>query len=54
MKINDESNQYLRSLCFHVPTVDDKIIQNLENMINFDKLLVDYTIKRVLDNLYLQ
>jgi hypothetical protein len=54
MKINDESNQYLRSLCFHIPTADDKIIQNLENMINLNKLLVDYTIKRVIDKVYLQ
>lgn len=40
MKIDDESNRYLRSLCFHIPTADDKIIKNLENMINLNKLLV--------------
>jgi hypothetical protein len=53
-KINHERNGYLRLLCFHVRAADDKMIQKLEKMIQTEKLLVDYSIKRVCDNIYLQ
>jgi len=53
-KIELECNDHLRSLCLHVPAADDKMIKKLEKMINVKGLLVDYTIKRVLDNIYLQ
>ncbi|CAF3042665.1 unnamed protein product [Rotaria sp. Silwood2] len=52
--IKHESHDNLRSLCFRVPTADDKIIETLQKMINDNKLLINYTIKRLLDNIYLQ
>ena len=30
MKINNDCNQYLRSLCIHIPTADDEIIEKLD------------------------
>ncbi len=54
LKINEDSNQYLRLLCLRVPTVDDQMIKKLEIMIHLNKLLVDYQIKRVMDHIYLQ
>ena len=54
MKINIESNHQLRLLCFHVTPADDQIIIKLNNMIHFEKLLTDYTIKRTGDDIYLQ
>ncbi|CAF3421871.1 unnamed protein product [Rotaria sp. Silwood1] len=53
-KINNDCNQYLRSLCIHNPTADDDIIQKLEEMINREKLLHHFTIKCIADNIYLQ
>jgi len=53
-KINDDSNDYLRSLCFQIPAADDQLIQNLKQMIHSEKLLVDYTIRRELETIYLQ
>ena len=44
-KIKDDYNQYLRSLCLHIPTADDTMIQKLKQMINGEKLLSDFTIK---------
>jgi len=43
-KIKDDQNQYLRSLCLHIPTGDDAIIEKLKEMINGEKLS-DLTIK---------
>jgi hypothetical protein len=54
LKINEDSNQYLRLLCLRVPTVDDQMIKKLEIMIHLNKLIVDYQIKRVMDHIYLQ
>jgi hypothetical protein len=53
-KINDNGNQNLRSLCFGLSTADNKIIGKLKEMINSNKLLHRYTIKREFDNIYLQ
>jgi hypothetical protein len=53
-KINNECNQYLRSLYFKVPASDDRLIQNLKQMIHSEKLLVDYTIQRESETIYLQ
>ncbi len=53
-KINFEHNRYLRLLCFLVPAADDEIIRKLEKMINTEKLIVNYSIKRFLENIYLQ
>jgi hypothetical protein len=44
----------LRLLCFHVRAADDQTIKQLNKMIDDEKLLFDYTIKRVLDFIYLQ
>jgi len=53
-KIQNESNIYLRLLYIRVPAIDDKIIDRLITMINSEELLFNYTIKRILDNIYLQ
>jgi hypothetical protein len=53
-KIKHEHNEHLRSLCFSALAADDNMIKNLEQWINSEKLLLDYTIKRVLNNIYLQ
>jgi hypothetical protein len=47
-KIERESNQHLRSLCFRAPETDDSMIKALEKMKN------DYTINRVDDYIFLQ
>jgi hypothetical protein len=44
----------LRLLCFHVRAADDQTIKQLNKMIDEEKLLFDYKIKRVLDFFYLQ
>jgi len=48
------SNHQLRLLSFRVIAADDQIIQKLNKMIHFEKLLLDYTIKRILNDIYLQ
>jgi len=53
-KIDNDCNQYLRSLCFRMSIADDKIIKKLEKMINCEKLLLRCTIKCVLGHIYLQ
>jgi hypothetical protein len=53
-KINFEQNEYLRLLCFRVEAADDQTIKNLQKMIDDEKLLVDYSMKRVRENIYLQ
>jgi hypothetical protein len=53
-KIKQEHHEHLRSLCFSVPRMSDEMFQEFTNWINSEKLLFDYTIKRVFDNLYLQ
>ncbi|CAF4459519.1 unnamed protein product [Rotaria sp. Silwood2] len=53
-KINNDCHQYLYSLCLRVPIADDRIIEKLKDMIDSNKLLVCYTIKRVFDVIYLQ
>ena len=53
-EINYKCNDRLRSLCFCVPTADDQMIKTLEKMIDDNELFMDYKIKRVLNNIYLQ
>jgi hypothetical protein len=53
-KINNDNNQNLRTLCFYLPTADNQIVQKLEQIINSNKLLRRYTIKRELGYIYLQ
>ncbi|CAF1178978.1 unnamed protein product [Rotaria magnacalcarata] len=52
--INDSGNSYLRSLCLQLAAVDDQMTNNLKQMIECDKLLLQFTIKRIMDNVYLQ
>jgi len=42
------------SLCVYVPAADDQMIENLQQMIKYEQLLIQFTIKRILDNIYLQ
>jgi hypothetical protein len=53
-KIHHNSHDQLRSLCLHIPTADDQMIQTLQKMIDDKTLLIDYIIKRVGDRVYLQ
>ncbi len=47
-KINRESNQYLRSLCFRAPANDDSMIKTLK------KMKKDYAINRIDNYIFLQ
>ena len=53
-KINFEQNEYLRLLRFRVQAADDQIMKNLKKIIDDEKLLVDYSMKRVCESIYLQ
>jgi len=53
-KINYNWNNHPRSLFMHVPKIDDQMIRELDKMIRYEKLLLDYTIERVIDKIYLQ
>ena len=52
--INDEGNDRLRLLCFYFPMTDDKLIEILQEIINDQKLSIGYTVKRVLNLIYLE
>jgi hypothetical protein len=52
-KIN-HNNHSLRTLCFDAPTADHQIVENIEEMIKCEKLLPDFTVKHILDTVYLQ
>jgi hypothetical protein len=54
IRINDHSNQDLCLLCLRIPTADDQFIEKLKEMIDSEEGLVDYTIKRITDKIYLQ
>lgn len=53
-KIQDESNEYLRLICLRIPCVGEQVIEKFHQMIRSENLLFNYTIKRILDNIYLQ
>ena len=53
-KINSDYNYHLRSLCFHIPAADEKMVKKLKRVIRSEELLVDFTMKRVIDNIYIQ
>lgn len=55
-KIKLENNQYLRLLCFSIEEEEenDKLIQQLEYMINKEKLIIDYSIRCVYGSIFLQ
>jgi hypothetical protein len=54
MKMMAKYPHQLRLLSFHVRAADEQTIKQLNKMIDDEKLLIDYTIKRVLDFIYLQ
>jgi hypothetical protein len=53
-EMKTESNYSLRLLCFYVAPADDDMVQKLEKMIHVENLLVDFVIKHVHNNIYLQ
>jgi len=53
-KILDKTNHCVRLLAFRIPTADEEMIKKLQKMIDFNKLLFDYRIKRISDTVYLQ
>jgi hypothetical protein len=54
MKMKTQHQSKFQLLCFHVQAADDQMIKQLNKFIDKEKLLIDYTIKRVLDFIYLQ
>ncbi len=52
--LDHDCNAHLRSLVFRVPAADDQMVKSLHKMINDEKLCIDYSIKRALDDIYLQ
>ena len=52
-KINYYCHHYLHSLCFCIPTADDNMVIELKEMIDSEKLLFHYSIKREHDRIYL-
>jgi hypothetical protein len=52
-EIINKHDHHLRLLCLILSTADDKMVQRLQKMLNHGKLLCHYTIKRVLDRIYI-
>ncbi|CAF1443219.1 unnamed protein product [Rotaria sordida] len=52
--IKEDCNDYLCLLCFRIPTVDDEMIRKLKRMINFEKILFNYTIRQISDYIYIE
>jgi hypothetical protein len=48
------NNHYLHSLCFHEIAPNYQTIEYLQEINKYEQLLVDFTIKRVNNNIYLQ
>jgi hypothetical protein len=53
-KIKQYDIYHLHSLCFHVQTLDDRIVKTIEEIIKYEKILHGFTIKHILDTIYLQ
>ncbi|CAF4039874.1 unnamed protein product [Rotaria sordida] len=53
-EIKNVSNSLLRLLCFSIPEAHDEMIEKLEKMIDDKNLRFDFTIKHVMDTIYLQ
>ncbi|CAF4004544.1 unnamed protein product, partial [Adineta steineri] len=49
----EDIDNCLCSLCFRIPLLDDQMMETLEEMIDHEKLLINYTIKRICDSIYL-
>ncbi|CAF3598613.1 unnamed protein product [Rotaria sp. Silwood1] len=54
IKIRNKSKRYHRLLAFCISTASDEMVKTLQKMIDCQKLLFNYTIKRVYDTIYLQ
>ncbi len=54
MKIIIKLQNQLRLLSFHVRQADNQMLKQLNKMIDDEKLLTDYSIKRVGDEIFLQ
>ncbi len=54
MKIIIKLQNRLRLLSFHVRQADNQMLKQLNKMIDDEKLLTDYFIKRVGDEIFLQ
>ncbi|CAF3666280.1 unnamed protein product [Rotaria sp. Silwood1] len=52
--INSNRHQYLQSLYFQISKINIQIINELEEMINHEKLLRHFTIKRILNYIHLE
>lgn len=52
--IREKSNHPLRILCIDTPMIDDDILHGIKEMIHNEKLLSNFTVKRVMDKIYLQ
>jgi len=52
----NRNNDYhhLRSLCVHVSTADDRVVERIAYMMKCKKLVHHFTVKLVLDDIYLQ
>ncbi|CAF3923516.1 unnamed protein product, partial [Rotaria sordida] len=53
-EIKNVSNSLLRLLCFSIPEPHDEMIEKLEKMIDDKNLRFDFTIKHVMDKIFLQ
>ena len=53
-KILHRSNHHLRSLCFCMSKADDQMVTKIQKLIDVEKLIFDYTIKRICDKIYLK
>ena len=54
MKIKINSQYQLRLLSFHVPQTDDHMLKTLKKIIDGERLLTDYSIKHIDDEIFLQ
>ncbi|CAF1355914.1 unnamed protein product [Rotaria sordida] len=45
---------YMRSLYFHVPAANDQMIENLQQMIKYEQPFLQFSIKRIVDDICLQ
>ncbi|CAF3333434.1 unnamed protein product [Rotaria sp. Silwood2] len=52
--IKNHHTDSIRSLCFNVPAADDRTIEDLQEMIIKEQLLIQFTIRRLVDSIYLQ
>ncbi len=53
-KILHRSNHHLRSLCFCMFMADDQMVKEIQELIDIEKLIFDYEIKRICNKIYLK